>query len=344
MSSVVFLDTLCPFPYDASTAQRRALGPVETSVVRVAEALSRHHSVTVHQHCWTDRTGLDTAVAYSGMDDVHSLAGRLTCDHLVVLNAPRTLAQAARRFRGGQLWLWLHVLPGRHSASGLGASVVAADAGVIVLSETQRAAVIEHARAQEGIDLAPRVRVIPPPVMVPPLRGPGPETDADQLLFAGGPHEGLDEVIRAFAAVQAQRPSARLVLAHPDLAHSYAYGENPAIRSLGALPHAEMVRCIRESFCMFHAEARLPRAFNLVLAEAAVLGVPAIAHAGLGANDEQIADPRQLIDVTDRAAVTERLDSWWREGRPRPAPRPEWERKAVSAAWRRELAGGVQAA
>ncbi|WP_170317815.1 glycosyltransferase [Paroceanicella profunda] len=338
MSSVVFLDTLCPFPYDAATAQRRALGPVETTVVRVAEALARHHSVTVHQHCWTERTGLDTAVAYSGVDDVPSLAGRLTCDHLVVLNAPHTLAQAARRFRGGKLWLWLHLMPARRGAAGLGASVIAADAGVIVLSERQGAAVAAHVRAEEGIDLTARIRVIPPPVIVPPLRGPRPEVNPDRLLFAGGPHEGLDDVIRAFAAVQARRPSARLVLAHPDLAHSYAYGDNPAIRSLGALPHGEMVRCMRESFCLFHAEARLPRAFSLSLAEAAVLGVPAIAHAGLGANDEVLADPRQLLDVTDRAAVAERLEDWWREGRPVPAPRPEWSRVSVVQQWRRMLA------
>lgn len=226
-----------------------------------------------------------------------------------------------------RLILWSHNYPGR-TMRGLGPVLAQAGAGLVAVSHTHARAIAAYCRRHGGLE--PEIAVIPNPVVVGARR----PTDPEKLIFLSSPHKGIAEVLAAFAEVRAVAPGARLHLANPGYLPDAGLGPAPGLHALGQLPHDRMMAELAESFCLFYPQTRFAETFGLVMAEANALGVPVIAQAGLGANDEIVGDTDQLLDCARPGAVAARLVAWWRHGRPSPRPRPDFALNAVAATWR----------
>ena len=334
MSRFLFVDPMCPRPYQARTLHDRALGGTEATVVRVAEGLAqRGHRVTVAQsgRYWPARS--PGGVAYVGFDYDASWSHLPSADAVVVLRQHKILKRVRERFAGSRLALWVHCVPGS-KRRGLAEHAARHDATVVCVSDAHREAVRERMAGA----WARTARIHNP---VDDALGPdGTPVERDKLVFFSSPHKGLDEVLAAFEHVRRVRPTARLTVADPGYWRGPSPALPPGVSRVGALPHGEVIRHVRSAFAVFYPQARFEETFGLVFAEANAVGTPVVAHPHPAACEvlgETLADGRQLIDARDPGAAARRLAEWWAEGRPAVAGSPRFETARVVADWERVM-------
>ena len=334
MSRLLFIDPVCPRPYQARTLHDRALGGTEASVVRVAEGLAqRGHRVTVAQcgRHWPQRS--PGGVSYVGFDYDGHWGHLPSAGAVVVLRQHKVLRRVRQRFPGSRLALWVHCVPGSKRRR-LAQAAADADATVVCVSDAHRAAVRE--RMGEGWARTARVHNPVDEALVPD----GTPVDPDKLVFFSSPHKGMDEVLSAFEHVRRVRPTARLVVADPGYWRGPSPDLPPGVVPLGPLPHREVIRHVRQAFAVFYPQARFQETFGLVFAEANAVGTPVVAHPHPAAREvlgETPGDRRQLVDARDPEAAARRLARWWAEGRPEVSGSPRFATGRVVRDWERVL-------
>ena len=330
MSRILFVDPVCPRPYQARTLYDRALGQAEANAVRVAEGLAqRGHRVTVAQcgRQWPARS--PGGVSYVGFDYDGSWRHLPGADAVVVVRQHKVLPRVRRHYAGARLALWVHGVPGSKRRR-LAAVAGETGATVVCVSDAHRAAVRE--RLGDGWARTARIHSPVDEALVPD----GTPTDPDKLVTFSEPGAGLAEVLAAFGHVRRVRPGARLYVAGPGRLPALPPGAVP----LGALPHREAVRHVRGAFAVFHPQARFEEPFGLAFAEANAVGTPVLAHPHPAACEvlgETAADRRQLVDARDPEAAARRLTRWWDEGRPVVAGSPQFAAGRVVGDWERLL-------
>ena len=338
---VLLIDPVCPNPYQARTLYDRALGGTEATAVRVAEGLAQAgHRVTVAQcgRAWPSRS--PGGVAYVPFDYDGTWTHLPRAEAVVVLRQHKVLPRVRQRFPDARLALWLHCVPGSKRRA-LAQMLLDTGATAVCVSNAHRAALHAFLRekAGDGPASAPSVRIYNPvdDDLVPDATG----VDPDKLVFFSSPHKGMDEVLAAFAHVRERRPTARLYTADP----GYWTGRRPAradgVVPLGALPHREVLRHVREAFAVFYPQAAFEETFGLVFAEANAVGTPLIAHPHAAACEvlgEEVGEQRQLVDARDPEAGARRLARWWDEGRPSVSGEPRFRTSRVVRDWERALA------
>lgn len=340
MSRVLFLDPVCPSPYEARTVYTRAVGETESAVVRVAEGLAqRGHRVTVAQcgRMWPARS--PGGVAYVPFDYDGGWGHLPRVDAVVVLRQHKVLPRVRRHYPGAKLALWVHRFPGSKRRA-LGAVAAAARATVVCVSDGHRADLLDflQAKAGDGPAWVPTARVHLP--VDDDARADGTAPDPDKLVHVAGPRGGLGEVLAAFAHVRERRPTARLFVI-PTGGRAWAWPGVPAgVVPLGPLPHRAVVQHVREAFALFHPQAGIEEPFGLVFAEANAVGTPVLAHPHPTVRevlDEHAHDRRQLVDAREPEAAARRLAEWWRDGRPAVAGQDRFRTSRVAGDWERVL-------
>lgn len=248
----------------------------------------------------------------------------------MVINRWKLAVKLRKRHPDRPVLLWLHVHPGRHNRA-MGAALRDADIPVICVSRS-------HARAL-GTFLDPHGRPVTTwiPNPIPDELHPGAcPRDRDRLLFASSPHKGLAEVFEQFAALRRHLPRLTLAVADPGYLR-WTVGPPPeGVVVLGSLSHPQLIDEMRRALCLFYPQTSFAETFGLVMAEANAVGTPVLVHAGLGANDEVVADPRQRIDGRDPAQILERITAWRRQP-PAVQANPDFRLSRVARNWRRLL-------
>ena len=291
---ILFIDPVCPSPYAQRTLREGALGGTEATVVRVAEGLAaRGHTVRVAQHTRTEAEAVG----------------------LVGSRTRRMRSRRARRAGPRWRWSWYcgHTRRSRASAAIIptppcfcgdtalpeaaakpSASYVRETGAHAVTVSRHHADTLRQFVAQTSGDAIP-ISTCYNPVDLMPDDTP---VQANKLVFFSSPHKGLDQVLRAFEAVRAWRTDWQLFVANPGyLSQDHALPRG--VVTLGALPHEEVIRHVREAFCVFYPQATFAETFGLVFAEANAVGTPVLAHSLGSAAEvlgETLAEARQLVD------------------------------------------------
>ena len=321
--ALAFVDTLAPRPYALGRESLAGLGGTEQMVARIAGALARDASVEVRQ-ARRDVPTCEGGVLLRPFDPA-SPAGAF-----VVVTSWKVAVMLRQHHPAARILLWLHVFPGRHNRR-MGAALHAAGIEVICVSAS-------HAAWFAGWLPGPRPRIGHIHNAIDDaLRPDGTAPDRDRLLFASAPHKGLREVYAAFAHLRARIPALTLAVADPGYLAWNAGRPPEGVVQLGRLGQDDLHRQMRRSLCLFYPQTAFAETFGLVIAEANALGCPALLHRGLGANDEVVSDPAQLVDATDPDAIATRIAAW-RDRRPEVAVRPEFRHSAIVETWRRLLA------
>lgn len=334
--TILIIDPNCPSPYCDETLKCRALGGTEGTIVRVGEALGARHEVYVAQPPRRETHRSTNGVRYVGFDckRVEQDAGEP--DVIILVRAYKLLKRVRRAYPHSRLFLWLHCFPGK-SRKDLNALAVEQQATIVTVSETHRERVInfietyhERETVYSPEERAPVCRIYNPigDDLVPDHT----PVDPDKLVYFSSPHKGLEQVVEAFAAVRRHRPTVRLCVANPGyIALAEKFGAE-GIEVLGSLPHREVLRHVREAFCVFYPQYRFEETFGLIFAEANAVGTPVIAHP-IGSGPEMLRDERQLVDVRNSENVCKRLMQWYQEGRPQVDVDPQFRLSNVVAAW-----------
>jgi glycosyltransferase involved in cell wall biosynthesis len=318
------LDPCCAAPYGPASLTDGGLGGTEATVLRVALALRGAFAMRLFQK------PRGTAEAVAGLDLAPAGAALRpgAADAFLVINSWKVALRLRRAHPHTPIGLWLHVFPGRHNRA-MGPALAGAGIGVTCVSAS-------HARALRGFAGADvQIGHVWNP-LAPGLVPDATPRDPDLLLFASAPHKGLAEVYARFRTLRARLPSLRLEVADPGYL-AWDAGTPPAgVRPLGTLRHADLVARMRRALCLFYPQTRFAETFGLVMAEANAVGTPVLVQAGLGANDEVVADPAQRIDATDDALIAARIAAW-RAGYPSVSGNPGFALDRVAQDWRRLL-------
>lgn len=326
MNQITFVDPLAPRPYSGAPGQLVGLGGTETTLVRIAERLSRHMAVTVRQAARSGPSAIAGGVHYAGLELTHKLPGAPQA--IVVVNSWKVALKLARMHPRARVLVWQHVFPGRHHRV-LGPRLAAAGVEIVCVSAT-------HARWIEefiGTD-CPRVRHIHNPIPD-DLHPDATPRDPNLLLFASSPHKGLSQVFDRFEALRGRFPKLRLVVADPGYMRWPARRAPRGVLALGRLDQGKLVNTMRRALCLFYPQDQFAETFGLVIAEANAVGCPALLHRGLGANDEVASDLSQCIETTDPRAIVDRIASWRASDRLRPLAtgRAEFRISAITERW-----------
>lgn len=331
---ILFLDLTCPKPYDSSTLLAEPLGGTEATVIRVAEALSRHgHRVVVGQHNRTDNDGIffgDSDVAYTDIDHI----GRVQ-DVVVALRTPKAIPFLRKQYPNAKLLLWCHdfnhqeIIQDYPVLEGTGVKILCVSR---THSSIFKDALLTQLNEVKGIT----VGFIYNPV-ADDLQPDTTPVDPNKLIYFSSPHKGLNHALKIFEQLRRIRPEYRLVVANP----GYMASSDSALANvsqLGALPHSAALSELRSSFCVLHPNTVFPETFGLVYAEANALGVPCIAHS-MGAVSEVLHPSNPAMDCRDQAAVVDRILKWREQGRPAVSCKPEFRLSNVIKAWEKEIQG-----
>jgi glycosyltransferase involved in cell wall biosynthesis len=349
MSHVLFYDSACPSAYASESllASGIRIGGAEATVVRVAEELSQHHRVSVAQHNRTRREKTEGRELFWMPEDE---ATGLDPDAIVIVRRVGDIPRLRRLYPKVPIFVWFHdwfdeaprgplrmdwvVWQAKTEARLLLlASYRAVAVGVSRTHEENIRRALAKARFLGGLERRVRVEHVYNPIADDLGPSDARAYDPDKLIFFSAPWKGLDLVLVAFAEVRKHLPELTLHVASPGYQQSERLAglSTEKVTFMGSLPHAEVIREVRSSMCVFYPANRIPETFGLVFAESNAVGTPVLTHP-FGAAPELLT-PEQLVDAHDTSAIVERLRSWKNGARPLVRAKEEFRLKRVARAW-----------
>jgi glycosyltransferase involved in cell wall biosynthesis len=325
---ILFVDPVCPKPYDPQVLATQPLGGTEATVVRVAEGLlAKGLEVRVAQH-----NRVDVYYAGSAVYQPFGSGEKFKPTHVVVLRAPMALKQARKQFPNAKLYFWAHDIFGGGGWSEGFQAMVDTQAVPIVVSEWHRGQMYDAMRQVCFQGAIPCRRLYNP--IADDLVPDETPVDPKKLVFFSSPHKGLEHTLKVFSRFQdfEELKDVQLYLANPGYFEDAQTGGIPNVINLGALPHREVINQVRSALGVFHLNAVFPETFGLVYAEANAVGTPFITSR-MGAVPEIVDHPAELIDVTDPKAVIDRIRQWVKYGRPKVRGNPNFRLSRVVSEW-----------
>lgn len=325
---ILFVDPVCPKPYDPQVLATEPLGGTEATVVRVAEALCDKigfKDVVVKQHNRTHE--------FFGVADYLPFGAEIKQPtHVIVLRAPMALYQARKQFPNAKLYLWCHdIFSGPGWADGFKALVDTQTVPVVV-SDWHKMQMYDAMKQLGCSHLSIPSRRIYNPI-ADDLVPDDTKHDVNSLVYFSSPHKGLDRTLEVFAQFQEFEDlrDMKLYIANPGYFPDKDVAGMRNVVNLGALSHSQIIQKVRESLAVFHLNAVFPETFGLVGAEANAVATPWLSSR-LGATPEVADHPSELIDVMDNEKVIKRIQEW-RKGRPKVRANPAFRLKKIVAEW-----------
>lgn len=321
--SLLFIDPDCPAPYTYAHLHDKPLGGTEATLLRVTEGLARAgYRVLVAQGKRKNMEQSAAGVVYLPFCRRSLKVLPQQPASVIVLNTTRLLKWMRRLFPDAGLHVWMHCFPGKRRRKFLNQDAVQSGASFFAVSNTlaeelrshlQRFPVRNKAKAMHQKKQAKVYTVYNP--IEDRLQPDSRAFRKWKLVFFSSPHKGLWEVLEAFTALRKAEPRYQLYIANPGYVPLKKKFDDSHIHVLGTLRQQDVIRHVREAFCVFYPQKFFRETFGLVFAEANAVGTPVLTHPG-GAAQEILENKEQLVDVTDRQAVTDRLAAWQNKGRP----------------------------
>ncbi len=330
MMRILFVDGVCPKPYDPKVLETQALGGTEGTVIRVAEALAaRGHQVRVTQH------NRETASKFGAEYTAFKANDDFKPTHVVVLRAPLILYTAKKQYPSAKLFLWAHdVFGGDGWAKGFQAMVDTQTIPICV-SDWHKSQMYDYMTQLKFQGSIPSRRVYNP--IADDLRPDNTPVDKDKLVFFSSPHKGLEYTLKVFEQFKnfKELKDMKLYVANPGYYPSTAVlGSN--VFSFGELAHNQVIREVRGALAVLHLNGAYPETMGLVHAESNAVGTPFLSSK-LAATPEMADHPSELIDVNDTKAVIDRIIQWRTVDRPRVRGNPNFRMSKIVREWEEVL-------
>lgn len=328
LKSILFIDEVCPKPYDTPTLTLKPQGGTETTVTRVALglAMTERWNVYVEQHgrqeCQINYPPAHfLPIGYAPKAEI-----------VVCLRTPHTIEYARNRFPTAKIFLWSHDLATPNLTQELCSVLKAKISANVVVSQFHKNQTLEVLnRGSFPGGLKHEIVYNPIPDTLEPTR----ETvDTNKLVWLSSPHKGVKDALRLFRLIRAHNPGFHFYVANPGY-YQEELGTEEGVTNLGAIPWQDGMKVLSNALCLFYPNKVFPETFGLVAAEANALGVPVLTH-DLGAMREVLdRHPDQIHDCRNDEEVIKTILKWHQGGfyRPRVLGRPEFRLKAVIRRW-----------
>lgn len=317
----LFIDPVCPHPYNFLTPRERGLGGTESTVLKVVAALE-HADLTQHNRLFTEGKFKDPRdVDFSSYKN------------LVVLRAPSMVPWLREQSKDAKIFVWLHDNVTPKSLYPDVEGLVKGQATIICVSEFHKTQIVEALRACGAADKVPVKRVYNPTDNQ--LQPDNTKVDKTKLVFFSAPQKGLEKTLHYFSMLRRVHPRFSLYVANPGYFKDHDTSGLEGVVNLGSLTQREVLKHVREALCVFNINDVYPETFGLVTTEAHAVGTPVITHA-IGAALETYDHPRELVDCSDYRAVIGRVLSFEND-RPRVRLKDEFRLHNIAKEWQKLL-------
>lgn len=319
MKSVLFIDDVCPRPYDAATLHSTSQGGTESTVTRIAEGLAERGWFTaVEQHNRIEARGR----YWSRCDDPTSGLSAVVC-----LRDPNSLYRASKHFPGAKLYLWSHDLYSEQATEQVSKAVRETASSVVCVSNFHKLQI-----RRSGY-LGP-IQVSHPPIDPAIERQPD-VYDPFQLVWFSSPHKGLKQALEIFAEIYKRDSRFKFVVHNPGYFEDHKT-DQPGVIIKPPGNYFDSIESVRGSLCVFYPNMVFPETFGIVFAEAEALGTPVLTH-DLGAAREVLDHPQEIMDCRNTEKVVERVLHWSRGNRPVVRVNPKFSLKKSLDSWEKIL-------
>lgn len=321
---VIFIDVVCPKPYDNTSLQLEALGGTEATVIRIAEGLAALGIRTaVFQH------NRHTIVAgeysyYIPLKDISK--AKTSC-----VVAVRSVAHLDN-FKKAKKYTWQHDLPGPHLIESM-PTIMRNGVKVVGVSKWHKNAMkelitdpgrIENPKVTYVYNPVPDNLYIPNKTKV--------KYNPNKLVWASSPHKGLDRALFLFDRL-------RDITGNTDLElHVFnpGYYEQTLANHAGVIVHGpqsctEMWQHLSEALCLFYP-TNWKETFGLVAAEANAVHTPVITYELAGLR-EVVSDHKQKVSLNDEKTLLNRVKTWLNGERPETHGHPHFKLTEVLKDW-----------
>jgi len=310
---ILFVDVTSPLAYDPASGNKQAVGGTESSVMRTAELLSLEYDVCVAQQARTNHLVLGENLAYRPLAEALS---HFEADEIILLRKFSVLKTLRRQFPRAGLCLWLHTYKSSEyvlkkpflqklKVTLVGNSRTHQTHLDAILNQTVAARLLGFGR--EKVPVRYCYNPIPEPAVKQPAR-----RDPHKLIFLSSPNKGLDQVLEAFQRVRQHVPGLRLCVANPGYRPNAQVANQAGVEALGALPHAQVMRQVAESLCVFYPQDTFAETFGLIYAEANALGVPVLG-CDVGAAREILHPANPLVKAGDYPSMVDLIRQWQKQ-------------------------------
>ena len=328
---ILFIDMVCPKPYSNMTLEKEPLGGTEATVVRVAEALGKTiEDVVVVQHCRKSPRASNNVI-YMPLNFLE--INKVAPTHIIAIRSAASLPVVHEKWPNTKKFLWMHDIP----TSKLLLDIPVLEecrATILVVSEYHKTNVCSMILS--NIEEKARKNVLVKRVYNPiddTLLPDGTKYDKHKLLFLSSPVKGLDNTLACFNRLHVDNNRYKLFVANPGYFED-AVVKQDGVTVLGALPHPEVMRHVREAMCVFYPNTVFPETFGLVMAEANAVGTPVIAHDFGAANEVTTKGMGQVFDCRDELEVCRRVNMWLTDGRPEVSLDDKFRMRNVVEDWK----------
>lgn len=335
MKTVVFFDASTPFPYSNTSLTNQCLGGIIASTIRIAEKMGETCLVFVLQkHRKTISKGNANTI-YAPIDlDIDNRQ----VSSVITLRNSGTIPYLSQKFTKAKYFLWCHDHPyySHH--------LLISDFHLIQKEKFTLIAV-----SQSHLDTIKKIlqeynlntKNITFDYIYNPidndLHPNNTKVDSNKLFFCSSPIKGEHYVYYLFEFLRAINPNFQLFIANPNYKRENSQPtKKNAIHLLGALPHSEVIKHMRESLCLFYPNYVYPETFGLAMAEANAVGTPVLTH-NLGSTSEVLGDNRQIIDVTKKKECIDRIMEWHCGNRPIVTGNPLFRLDKIAKEWNNRL-------
>lgn len=327
--NILFVDAVCPKPYDLNVCKTQGLGGSEASLLRMAYGLlNKGHNVNVVQHNREKNRYKVFDLNFVRMDHV----GQLSSQDIVISQRNgfgRVLTEA--KWPNAKQFIWCHDLM---SDENIGMLLFANETKTpLICVSNWHKGQVQNVALNSGLNLKDlRVEYVHNPVSV--TKAPNIQTDPNKLVFFSSPQKGLLHTLENFKELRDKHPRFKLYVANPGY-HKETMDPNllEGVVDLGVLPHHEVLKHVQEAFAVYHANFIFPETFGLVHAEANALGTPVLTHPH-GANPEILGfKSPQLVQARDAEIFNARLIEWAEKGRPDVKADPRFDIQQIVKQW-----------
>jgi len=290
---ILFYDCASTFSYGSKTFQTNAIGGTEATVIRIAEALSNYHNITVAQKY---RTEVDstTKVSYVPLDYLN--------DPDVVI-CVRKIDDFVKKFK-----VKVHVLCQNFDEDLI-------EIGELLKENKGTLISVSNHLLEINKKLLPDINhVCIYNVIDDDLYEDNTPRDKNKLVFFSSPHKGFFDTLYAFGLMRTLVPQLTLYYSNPGYI-MWPHQTPPNAIDLGCLPYNQIIKHVREAFCVFYINKIFPETFGLIYAEANAVGTPVLTHYH-GAAREILHPNNPIIDCNHLPNVRDTFMDWYLNGTP----------------------------
>lgn len=341
--NILFVDAKASEQYDYEYLKKHSIGGIEQTILKTAQELAKKHKVYIAQ-LNREKPYEENNVSY--IDHKTSLdSSKVKPDIIIILRKYRLLKDYSKIYPTAKFFVWAHnfqhydILARRHW-------IIKTKAKVICISKCHRDYIdnifngvwswifrvfkfsfknvpVTHIYYAVDPDFTPDAEI---PV------------DSNKLLFFSTPDKGLKMTLKHFKEVLKYAPDFKLYIAgapreviekhdlDKDILHS------DSVEILGRLTKEEIIRHLRDSFCVFYPQNVHPETFGRVYIESNCIGTPMLAHP-YGSMMEVVDNEEQFVNAGDSKEVVEKLLDWKKNGRPKVFCKKEFQLENIVQRW-----------